>query len=139
MTLKFVQSISVQQLQIIYKSKASRGFNPLDFKKLSLQVIQNNKMLDINGGLMMYNDHFFQCIEGEEETLSLLFENIKKDKRHFALDILKHENIVARLNKQKTKDLLEKYCAQASHLEQFNKKLNDVKNTVQLFKSYTDY
>lgn len=48
----------------------------------------NNRAKNIVGALYFGNGYFFQCLEGEENTLMALYETLKKDPRHTDLRII---------------------------------------------------
>ncbi|WP_025742888.1 BLUF domain-containing protein [Aquimarina pacifica] len=72
---------------ISYVSTASKSLSNSDIKELFNFVEEFNNKNSITGILMYSNGNFFQILEGDEETILVLFEKIKKDSRHY--DIIK--------------------------------------------------
>lgn len=69
--------------------------------ELFYQSVQNNKTKDITGILLYKDGTFIHILEGKEQVLSNLLENIQKDTRH--------NNIMTVLNKRIEKRLFTKF------------------------------
>ncbi|STX52334.1 regulatory protein (GGDEF domain) [Legionella busanensis] len=82
--------------QLIYSSSAIASFNMDDLIYLTEQARKNNTQSDITGLLLFYQTYFFQVLEGERETISNLYINIKQDKRHTNIILLEEKNIQTR-------------------------------------------
>jgi len=77
-------------MHLIYASKATVDFSDNDLVELLKKARKNNHSLDVTGMLLFDNGSFLQVLEGEEETVNMLFKEISKDERH--------ENIVKIIN-----------------------------------------
>ena len=53
----------------------------------------NNRKRGLVGVLYFGNGCFFQCLEGEQETVDALYEKLKMDKRHSDLKVLSRQDI----------------------------------------------
>ena len=90
-------------LTICYLSSASENLTLEGIKGL----MENVKMFnDTNtvGGILIYSDHtFFQVIEGKHDTVTALFNRIKKDNRHYnILKILEITSMEKKFRKYST-------------------------------------
>ena len=82
---------------LIYRSVAKDTFaKPLIYKMLS-EARDFNADHGITGCLLYHKGQFVQLLEGEEEEVISLFERIKKDQRHYAVELLEEEEISERL------------------------------------------
>ena len=69
--------------QLIYISQAVKKFSTGELIILLETAHKFNQESNISGALLYNQDLFFQVIEGEKNTLNVLFfDHIKKDKRH---------------------------------------------------------
>lgn len=82
--------------QVVYMSKASEFVNHAEIAKLLLTSRLNNKIYDITGVLIYYNDHFLQVIEGPSAEISKLFSNIIIDPRNYDVEVLQERTISER-------------------------------------------
>ena len=76
---------------ICYKSQANANLNLLEFEALFNQTQLKNNSHNITGVLVKRDDVFFQILEGHPIIIDTVYEEIKKDRRHF--------NILELLNK----------------------------------------
>ncbi|MEM5538765.1 MULTISPECIES: BLUF domain-containing protein [unclassified Olleya] len=76
---------------ICYKSQANANLNLLEFEALFNQTQLKNNSHNITGVLVKRDDVFFQILEGNPIIIDTVYEEIKKDRRHF--------NILELLNK----------------------------------------
>ena len=67
---------------VIYSSKAAHNISQEELHKILESSEKNNKVSDITGMLILYNDTFIQMLEGEEEDVLNTYERIAKDDRH---------------------------------------------------------
>ena len=67
---------------IIYKSEAVEGFDVPKIYKMLSKSRESNSENGITGCLVFHNQKFMQLLEGPEEKVMSLFEQIKADKRH---------------------------------------------------------
>ena len=68
--------------RIKYVSEFSRALEPEDIEVLEEQCIRNNQKIGVTGVLMVSGNLFFQVIEGPEQKVDMLYENILADDRH---------------------------------------------------------
>ena len=68
--------------RIKYVSEFSRSLEPSDIEELEAQCIRNNQKIGVTGVLMVSGNLFFQVIEGPEQKVDALYENILADDRH---------------------------------------------------------
>lgn len=80
---------------IIYKSELNKSVIKPNQLIHTLETIvtncnKKNKRIKISGLLIFYKHQFFQWIEGDEEPVDQLFDQIIKDNRHTKVTIMKH-------------------------------------------------
>ena len=69
--------------QLVYISQAVKAFSTDELMTILKTAHKFNQQSNISGALFYNQDLFFQVIEGEKNTLNVLFFNhIKKDTRH---------------------------------------------------------
>ena len=68
--------------RLIYTSKRSEPITEQDVKEILRSSRKNNKALDVTGILIYTEKRFLQVLEGQRDTLTKMYEKIKKDKRH---------------------------------------------------------
>jgi hypothetical protein len=76
--------------RLIYRS---RNLIPPDDRKTELGTLfsaarSNNKKQDITGALLVHGDWFAQVLEGSQEPVQSLFEQIRQDRRHDDVAVL---------------------------------------------------
>lgn len=67
---------------IIYLSWAATPFTDAQLQKLLVLARRRNTELAITGLLLYGNERFMQVLEGDEENVRTLYEQIKRDPRH---------------------------------------------------------
>ncbi len=82
--------------QIVYTSSATKPLSTQEIKALELAASERNLKLDITGLLIYQNGKFLQFLEGPKNQVETLFSSIELDKRHQAINFLRHEPIVKR-------------------------------------------
>jgi FAD-dependent sensor of blue light len=82
---------------LVYTSKAVRDYDHNDLLSLLLNSRTRNERLDITGLLLYADGRFVQVLEGEEETVLSLFNDIINDSRHFNVRTLTENNIDKRM------------------------------------------
>ena len=75
--------MSDELYQLVYVSTSSGEPQELELAELLQQSREANERHHITGFLMYVDRHYFQVIEGEKSDIDTLFDNIKRDKRHF--------------------------------------------------------
>ena len=77
--------------QIIYVSK--RKCSEEEITKILNKSREKNQKKNITGLLLYSKDSFIQCIEGEKDDISELYDVIKKDERHTNSIIISYKPI----------------------------------------------
>ncbi|OKS86478.1 BLUF domain-containing protein [Mucilaginibacter polytrichastri] len=67
---------------ISYSSYASFDLNEDQLKSLLIQSRDRNQHMGITGMLFYFDQKFIQLIEGEEDSVKLLYADICEDERH---------------------------------------------------------
>ncbi len=78
---------------LIYSSYAVPGFKEDELKSMLVQARERNKEHLVTGLLLYFDRKFLQLIEGEKQTIKLLYNNIKNDVRHSSIVLLKEGDI----------------------------------------------
>jgi len=73
---------------LLYRSVATSVFQDESLDSLVANAQAFNSRSGISGLLVYADRRFFQWIEGEEETIDLLFSRIRSDVRHQYVDVL---------------------------------------------------
>lgn len=60
----------------------------IDLREILNEAHYFNRINQIQGVLYFANGYFFQCLEGDQETILQLVEKIKHDPRHHNLQVL---------------------------------------------------
>ena len=79
--------------QIFYSSRARDNLLADDLEDILESARRNNERLGITGVLILGDGVFFQAIEGEEEVLDGLLEQILADPRHEDAKVFRREPI----------------------------------------------
>lgn len=82
---------------IVYLSKANVHFSPADLNCLTVLATRKNLRLGVTGCLYFFEEKFLQYIEGNDETVIALMEQIRADNRHRILFETEPEEIDTRL------------------------------------------
>lgn len=80
-----------------YVSKPTRDFDDIRLADLWSQCVVNNSMRDVTGMLYFGGEFFFQTLEGEEETITSLFQTILADPRHADVQTLARNPLANRV------------------------------------------
>ena len=78
------------------RSESFAGIEPT-VGRILLKSRINNKNADLTGVLYFGDGCFFQCLEGEEDSVINLLRKIKDDPRHSDVTVLSRKLIAARL------------------------------------------
>ena len=82
---------------ILYTSDISEECSDKDIDNI-LTVSRRNNPSNLVTGLLIYkNPGFLQYLEGPEQAVKVLYEKIKKDKRHTSIETIKDGEIDARV------------------------------------------
>ncbi|MGI9259487.1 MAG: BLUF domain-containing protein [Gammaproteobacteria bacterium] len=82
--------------QLIFVSPAVSPMNSDDLLDLLHQSKARNERKQITGMLLYKNGHFMQVLEGQEEDVRTVFDEIKRDMRHKSVDILRSGYVITR-------------------------------------------
>ncbi len=81
--------------RLIYVSRALSPL-PLDLKNILASARKNNEGLGLTGALCFLNGVYMQYLEGEQETIDMLYLRIRDDRRHSEVRMLERCNIEER-------------------------------------------
>jgi Sensors of blue-light using FAD len=73
---------------LVYTSVANQKMSDEHLKALLKKARKKNEQLNITGMLLYLDPYFIQVLEGEEATISGVFDTIKEDKRHDKVSII---------------------------------------------------
>ena len=82
---------------LIYSSLRNNSCSDQEIKNILSSCEKNNPSLDITGVLVHSNNYFLQFLEGNENEIMGLFNNIKKDSRHSKVLLLNKGKIEKRM------------------------------------------
>ena len=82
--------------RIIYLSSAKKLMSELELDTLLKTSRSNNKKQGITGLLLYFEGDFMQVIEGEEQNVRNLFQNILQDNRHSNIICVFSKNVDGR-------------------------------------------
>ena len=105
-------------MQLTYASQATftshqQGGVETEVARILLQSRRNNPKQKLGGVLHFGNGYFFQCLEGERDTVNAAYERIAKDPRHTRVQMLGFNT----LQKRRFKDWSMKYVALDSDIQ----------------------
>ena len=79
--------------ELIYTSVGIKEFSDSELFELLNQARTNNEMHDITGMLVYKDREFAQILQGDEQKVRRLYENIIKDDRHTNVKLF-YESII---------------------------------------------
>jgi Sensors of blue-light using FAD len=74
--------------QLIYASAATRNISHEELSALLLKARANNSTLGITGMMLYHSGSFLQVLEGERDSVEILFLTIKSSGKHGAIKII---------------------------------------------------
>ncbi len=83
-------------VRLIYASKVSSHFGPMDMKDILNKSRRNNAESGITGLLILSDGYFFQALEGGRTAVNNTYAKILKDSRHVNSMILSCQEIKKR-------------------------------------------
>jgi Sensors of blue-light using FAD len=83
-------------VRLIYASKVSPHFGPMDMRDILDKSRRNNMEQGITGLLIMSDGYFFQCLEGGRGAVNATYAKILKDPRHRNSEVLSASEIEKR-------------------------------------------
>ena len=83
-------------LSLLYMSTAAPSFDQECLQDLLRVARHRNLEHGITGMLLYKDDSFMQAIEGEDEVVRRLYNNIQRDPRHFAINTMVERQIEER-------------------------------------------
>ena len=75
--------------RIVYVSTATSSLELDELKALERVASRNNAELGVTGLLTYCDNKFMQFLEGEQADVEEIFSVIKRDSRHYSIDILR--------------------------------------------------
>ena len=76
--------------QIVYVSTAVQRFDQVHLRQIAEASQRNNRDLEVTGILMYRNRTFMQFLEAPNRSVGrTLLEKIKRDQRHYKLDVIR--------------------------------------------------
>ena len=100
-------------LRMVYVSTATTPVNDtggkvqVDIGRILMQSRKNNPKLAVGGVLYFSNNHFFQCLEGEQDVVNKVYQKISTDPRHINIQTL----LVKRIGNRQFSNWSMKYVA----------------------------
>jgi hypothetical protein len=82
--------------RLIYTSIAFPGINLAILEEILLSAEKNNSKKKITGALCYGSGQFLQVLEGDQSTISALYNYVSQDKRHFEVEIIEVTSIKKR-------------------------------------------
>ena len=79
--------------RLMYKSKYSEPLSKNLLEAIETTSQENNAALGITGILIGNRSSFMQVLEGEEEAVNKIFNNICKDERHTKIELVGYDII----------------------------------------------
>lgn len=79
--------------RLIYRSTASPGLDRVEMFRLVYQARVSNEARGLSGFLIQIEDRIFQVLEGKTWKLVATFENIRRDPRHFGVEVLDERSV----------------------------------------------
>ena len=75
-------------IHIVYVSRRSCELDDQALMDLQACCIERNEELGLSGAMILGRDSYFQVLEGPDEQVTAMFEQIKKDSRHHDIKVL---------------------------------------------------
>ena len=82
--------------QVVYLSRASKGFSPPGLGKILDMARLNNRRYCVTGLLLFDARQFLQALEGEASDVRVILEKIRADSRHEDIMILRDREVTRR-------------------------------------------
>jgi len=82
--------------QLIYISSATQMLTEAEFMEVSRHALDQNNEPAITGTLIYKDGSFMGVLEGEQEIVAQIYENISHDPRHTLVSIIQEGPIAAR-------------------------------------------
>lgn len=83
--------------QLFYKSTAIRDITNIDINNIIKTAISKNSLYNVTGCLVYFKDKFYQLLEGNKDDVELIYNAIKKDKRHYHVTLMNQEIVEFRI------------------------------------------
>jgi superfamily II DNA or RNA helicase len=88
--------MTIDLIQCIYASAASRDFETDELADLLQAARENNARLGLTGMLLYAEGGFFQVLEGQPDVVEALYAKIERDRRHAQVTLVIKEPIPKR-------------------------------------------
>lgn len=77
---------------LVYTSRSTRPVTMKVLQQLTEHASRKNALVGITGLLLYGSGNYLQVLEGNQASIKILYERIRKDKRHTAVELLcQHE------------------------------------------------
>jgi hypothetical protein len=83
----------MNNIQIVYTSKARSDINDAQIVNIHSIALSNNAQSGVTGMLLYTKGTFLQVIEGEADIIDRLMEKIKSDTRHYDVEVVVRNSI----------------------------------------------
>ena len=74
--------------RLLYRSKATNTLGSLHLFNMLSEARAKNAMLGITGHLLYTEEVFVQCIEGPPASIEHLWQSLKRDERHYEIELI---------------------------------------------------
>ena len=85
------------EIRLAYASRSRIAADSADMTDIQSAALRNNARLGVTGALYYDGASFFQVLEGPENAVALLFDTIRKDRRHTEVALVCRHPIVTRM------------------------------------------
>lgn len=82
--------------RILYTSKASHVMGTLAIFRLLTESRIKNQKFEITGHLLFDENHFLQCFEGPAQNVDNLWLCVKRDYRHYNVELMLNKEVTQR-------------------------------------------
>jgi hypothetical protein len=85
------------EIRLAYGSRARVPEGSPEIRAIERSSLRNNSRLGVTGALYYDGESFFQVLEGPENAVALLFDDIRADPRHGDVTLVCHHPITERM------------------------------------------
>ena len=82
--------------QLVYASKITSDFKPVDIESILLSARKHNEKNNITGVLCFNSKSFLQCLEGSRAKVNQTYHRILNDPRHTDIIMLDYQELIER-------------------------------------------
>lgn len=84
-------------IRVMYTSSSTKDLSDKELEEILEKSRKNNSAKNVTGLLIVKGRTFLQCLEGEEDDVSYIYNKIQEDDRHTNIIDLMDEDIEERL------------------------------------------